>query len=81
MEFRRDGTPVDDARIDEVVGEGAPYMTKLRIGTKLITLYVDVEREDGPPLAARIAESFRERGFGSCGVERSARAARYSSRR
>ena len=38
-------------------------MTKLAIAKKLITLYVDVARENARLLAARVAASFRDRGY------------------
>jgi NAD+ kinase len=38
-------------------------MTKLAIAKKLITLYVDVDRENARVLAARVAAAFRERGY------------------
>ncbi len=38
-------------------------MTKLALERKVITLYVDVERETARVLAAEVAESFRSRGY------------------
>lgn len=38
-------------------------MTMLPAGKKQITLYVDVSRENARTIAARVASSFRERGF------------------
>jgi NAD+ kinase len=38
-------------------------MTKLAIAKKLITLYVDVARENARVLAGRVASAFRDRGY------------------